>query len=151
MAASKQRSSAKTTAATAAPADPEERSEDQAAADEAFAGGVAVETKNFENAENAETPDIAGPVRGFVDGVTRRTGGEVMEGHFCTIDRTHKGLDSDLADSFGGTDGYGVYVGPAKVGDDGYPELAKVRLRDASSALIVVPYAAITAAEAGRR
>lgn len=86
---------------------------------------------------------------GFVDQMVRRDASDALEGHFVTIDRTHTDVNTDLLPA--GEDGYGVYLSPATTDDDGYPVTANVRLRDATSALVTVPYEALRPADAGRR
>jgi hypothetical protein len=90
-----------------------------------------------------------GPQGGLVDNMTARDRSDVAEGTFCTVDRTHKGVDTDLLPE--GEDGYGVYLEPAVVGKDGYPETAIVRLRDDTHRTIRVPYESLRPAVAGRR
>lgn len=109
-------------------------------------------------AQNADSiPDQRAPTGyggrgvqgGFIDQMTRRDSSDVPEGHFCTVDRTAKGVDTDLLPE--GEDGYGVYLSPGETDKDGYPVTALVRLRDNTNATITVPYAALRPASAGRR
>lgn len=96
----------------------------------------------------------AGPIGGRVDNMTRRSGREPQEGHFVTIDRTHKDVDTDSDEALlsPDVDGYGVFESVAEVGKDGYPETVNVRLRDdTAGALVTVPFDACRPAEAGRR
>lgn len=95
----------------------------------------------------------AGPVEARVDGMTRRSGREVMQGHFCTVDRHADGVEDALKDARADfdRDGYGVYIEPAETDDEGYPTVALVRLRDDTHALIRVPYDALSPAAAGAR
>lgn len=94
-----------------------------------------------------------GPREGRVDGQTRRSGVEVLQGHFCSIDRTAKGVSDELArvGALADRDGYGVYLEPAEVDKDGYPKTALVRLRDDTHAIVTVPYDALRPAQAGGR
>lgn len=98
---------------------------------------------------NAGTAHSKGPQGGFVDGMSRRDASDALEGHYVVIDRTHKGVDEDLLPE--GQDGYGVYVSPASVGDDGYPDVAIVQLRDDSHAIIRVPYESLRPVAGGGR
>lgn len=91
--------------------------------------------------------DSQGVQGGFIDQMTRRDLSDVMEGHFCTVDRTHKDVNTDLLPP--GEDGYGVYESPATTDKDGYPVTANVRLR--SNQLITVPYEALRPAESRGR
>lgn len=84
---------------------------------------------------------------GFIDQMTRRDVNDVMEGHFCTVDRTNKDVNEALLPP--GEDGYGVYESPAVTDEHGYPITANVRLR--SNILITVPYEALRPAEARGR
>jgi hypothetical protein len=97
-----------------------------------------------------------GPVGGRVDSLTRRHDGDVLEGHFCRIDTTDsaakKGLEDVLGKDLDVRDhDYGVYLEPASIDGEGYPDTAKVRLRDDTNALVVVPYSALRPSEAGHR
>lgn len=87
--------------------------------------------------------DAQGVQGGLIDQMTRRDLSDVMEGHFCTVDRTNKDVDASLLPP--GEDGYGVYESPATTDKDGYPVTANVRLR--GNLLITVPYAALRPAE----
>jgi hypothetical protein len=80
--------------------------------------------------------------------MTRRNDGEALQGQFARIDLNHKDVPKDLRES--GRD-YGVYLEPAEVDSDGYPVTARVRLRDATNATVVVPYESLRPAEAGGR
>jgi hypothetical protein len=91
--------------------------------------------------------DAQGVQGGFIDQLTRRDPSDVMEGHFCTVDRTHKGVDESFLPA--GEDGYGVYESPAVTDEHGYPVMATVRLR--SNQLITVPYEALRPAESRGR
>lgn len=95
------------------------------------------------------------PTRGgFVDQLSRRSGADVIEGHFCTIDLNDKGVKQayeqvGLGDHTGS---YGVYLEPLSlVPGTGIPETALVRLRDATNARVQVPYEALSPADAGGR
>lgn len=117
--------------------------------------------ENVSHDENANVADARedagvkgkGPLGGWVDGQTRRSGAEVMTGHFCTVDRTADGVKDELdrvkADS--DRDGYGVFLEAAETDDEGYPKTAIVRLRDDTHAKITVPYKALRPAAAGGR
>jgi hypothetical protein len=103
-----------------------------------------------ENVAEARAPsgvNGVGPVEARVDQLTSRGPGDVLQGHFCTIDRTHKDLSDQVTERLAGVDGYGVYLEPAEIGEDGYPVSALVRLRDDSHAVVQVPYAALRPAE----
>lgn len=106
-------------------------------------------------------PDARAPVGvggrgvqgGVVDNMTRRSAADVMQGHMCTIDRTHDGI-SDQARGLlpEHTDGYGVYLEPASTDENGYPVDAVVILRDSSAgARVTVPYDSLHPAPAGNR
>lgn len=96
---------------------------------------------------------------GFMDQMSARSGGDVYEGHFCTVDLNAKGvkeaykaagLVNDEDDFVGGD--YGVYIEPGTLDkDSGIPVTAVVRLRDATNARVAVPYDALSPAEARGR
>lgn len=88
------------------------------------------------------------PVAGRVDNTTRRSDADPLQGHFVEIDLSHAGVSEEIRDQ-GIT--YGVYLEPAEVGEDGYPVTALVRARDATNALIVVPFEALSPSDAGHR
>lgn len=96
-----------------------------------------------------------GPVGGRVDNLTRRSDADALEGHFVKIDLKNADAAKAIEDVVGGPaddHDYGVYLEPASVDpDSGYPVTAKVRLRDETNGLVVVPYAALRASEAGHR
>lgn len=105
-------------------------------------GGV---TKDGETVANNRGASDTGVQNGFVDQLVREDASQVMEGHFCTVDRNHKGVNSDVLPE--GEDGFGVYLEPATLDKNGYPVTAVVRLRDATNARIVVPYEALRPTE----
>jgi hypothetical protein len=135
----------------------EERAKDQEKLqrDELKAGESGGETKDGPTIAHNRAPVGAreqGVQGGLVDGMTRRDVSDALEGHFVTIDRTHKDLDDKAKDALPEEqDGYGVYLTPAAVDDDGYPTSAVVRLRDDTNALVTVPYDSLRPALAGRR
>jgi hypothetical protein len=96
------------------------------------------------------SPHAPGVQGGFVDQLSARPGqNDVFEGHFCRIDLNANDVPERLVDS--GRD-YGVYLEPAsREPDTGYPLTARVRLRDDSHEVVVVPYAALRPAQAGGR
>ena len=112
-------------------------------------GGVTKDGPTIAHNRVAVSHQSVGVQGGLVDQMTRRSIDDVMEGHFCTVDRTHKDVDTDLLP--GGEDGYGVYLSPATTDEHGYPITANVRLRDATNATITVPYEALRPAEARGR
>lgn len=77
---------------------------------------------------------------GVVDQMTRRSARDVMQGHFCTIDRTHSGIDKDVQEILDGRDGYGVYMEAGEVDAGGFPKTAIVRLHDTTGQTVTVPY-----------
>jgi hypothetical protein len=85
---------------------------------------------------------------GRIDQMTRRDVTDALENHFCTVDRTHKGVNSD--DLPDGQDGYGVYIEPATTDEHGYPTTARVRLHG-ESIFRVFPYDALRPAESRGR
>lgn len=105
------------------------------------------EAKDGPTVAHNRTATNTGVVGGFIDQMTRRDMSDALEGHFCTVDRTHKGVDADLLPA--GEDGYGVYESPATTDKHGYPVTANVRLR--SNRLITVPYDALRPAESRGR
>ena len=114
--------------------------------------GQGGEQKDGNNIADNRTPTGLGGrgvQGGFVDQMVRRDVTDALEGHFVTIDRTHKDVNTDLLPP--GEDGYGVYLSPATVDENGYPVTANVRLQDSSFATVVVPYEALRPSEAGRR
>lgn len=112
-------------------------------------GGVAKDGPSIPDNRTPTGVGGRGVQGGFVDQMSRRDASDVMEGHFCTVDRTHKDVDTNLLPA--GEDGYGVYVEPAVTDENGYPVTATVRLRDNTNRLITVPYEALRPASAGRR
>lgn len=113
--------------------------QEKAQAEQLKAGrhGVAKDGPTLADNRVATGKGQSGVSGGFIDQITRRDVTDCMEGHFCTIDTSHK--DVDLPD---GEDGYGVYVGPAVADDNGYPVTGTVRLHN-SPQLVTVPYEAI--------
>lgn len=101
-------------------------------------GGV---TKDGATVAHNRGASDTGVQNGFVDQLVRKDASQVMEGHFCTVDRNHKDVDEDLLPA--GEDGFGVYFEPATLDGDGYPVTAVVRLRDATNRRLVVPYEAL--------
>lgn len=97
------------------------------------------------------------PLMARVDNMTRRSDEDALEGHFCTIDLSNKDAKAGVEAQIGegnarpGSGDYGVYLEPGAVGEDGYPVTARVQLRDEHAAVVVVPYAALYPAQAGRR
>lgn len=91
---------------------------------------------------------------GFVDQLSRRSGGDALEGHFVTIDLNNKGV-KDAYKQVGledHTGGYGVYLEPASLDPKtGIPETSIVRLRDDTNARVTVPYEALSPAGSGGR
>jgi hypothetical protein len=109
------------------------------------------------NAEEAPAAARAGthtnaPTRGgFMDQLSRRSGRDALEGHYVTIDLSHKDAKQAFEDRFGTDDDgelnwsgdFGVYLEPMlRNPDTGIPETVLVQLRDDSHARIVVPYEA---------
>jgi hypothetical protein len=95
------------------------------------------------------------PTRGgFMDQLSRRNGGDALEGHFVSIDLSDKGVKQayeqvGLQDHTGS---YGVYLEPLSLDPDtGIPQTALVRLRDETNARVQVPYEALSPAESGGR
>lgn len=91
---------------------------------------------------------------GLVDGMSRRSGLEPMEGHFVSVDRTADGVSDQLKEVGANPDrdAYGVYLSPAECDDEtGYPITVNVRLRDDTNALVTVPFDAVSPSEAGHR
>lgn len=94
----------------------------------------------------------AGVQGGLVDQMTRRSAADVMEGHHCTIDRTHSGVSKEAKELMGeGSDGYGVYVEPAETDEKGFPVQASVLLRNSSHARVIVPYDALRPVDLAER
>ena len=97
------------------------------------------------------------PINGRVDNMTRRDDHDVLEGHFCVIDLSNKDAVTGVEELIGdgnarpGSGDYGVYIGPASIGEDGYPVDARVLLRDEHSGQVVVPYKALFPSQAGGR
>lgn len=96
---------------------------------------------------------------GFMDQFSARDGNDPYEGHFVSIDLNADGV-KDAYDAAGLVDDddnlvggdYGVYVEPATLDpESGIPETIVVRLRDATNARVVVPYAAASPAESRGR
>lgn len=86
---------------------------------------------------------------GQVDQLTRRHGEDALTGHFVKIDLNAKGVPDRLKDS--GRD-YGVYLEAASTDPDtGYPVTARVRLRDDTHEVVVVPHDALRPSQAGGR
>lgn len=94
-------------------------------------------------ADNRLPGGNSGVQGGLIDQMTRRDMSDALEGHFCTVDRTHKDVDDKLLPP--GEDGYGVYESPATVDEHGYPLTGIVRLKN--NQLVTVPYEAIRPAE----
>lgn len=91
---------------------------------------------------------------GLVDGMSRRSGREPLEGHFVTVDRTAEGVSDQLKEVGANPDrdAYGVYLSPAETDPNtGYPVTINVRLRDDTNALITVPFESAQPSEAGHR
>lgn len=128
--------------------DAAEQQEKQQAA-ELRAGKSGGETKDGPTVAHNRSARSTGVQNGFIDQMTRRSLADVMEGHFCTVDRTHKDVNTDLLPE--GEDGYGVYLEPASADENGYPITARVRLKDATNAEIVVPYDALRPSESRGR
>ena len=96
---------------------------------------------------------------GFMDQISAREDEYAWEGHYVTIDTDHAGVkkaykeyekvinegrddDAKLSLDLGN---YGVYLKPATVDpESGRPVDVVVRLRDATNALITVPYESLT-------
>lgn len=143
--------------------------QDAAGEDESDAGAehepeAAAEPAPEVNASELPNPAVArskaanlegGPVGGRVDHLTRRSDADALEGHFVKIDLNNADAAKAIEDVVGGPaddHDYGVYLEPASVDpEDGYPLTAKVRLRDETNGLVVVPYAALRQSEAGHR
>jgi hypothetical protein len=98
-------------------------------------------------------------VNGFVDQMSRQDGSQPFEGHFVSVDLNGDGVKEayeaaglvDDDDNFVAGD-YGVYIEPATLDKEtGLPVTGVVRLRDATNARVVVPYAALRPAEARGR
>ena len=127
----------------------EERVEEQEKrqAEELKAGqnGTAKDGPTLAHNRAPESGPNSGVQGGHVDQWTRRDMSDALEGHFVTVDRNHK--DVDLPD---GHDGYGVFVEVATVGEDTYPETARVRFRG-ETITHVFPYEALQPAEARGR
>jgi hypothetical protein len=88
---------------------------------------------------------------GFMDNMSRRSGADALEGHYVTIDMSHKGV-AETYEALGITDkagNFGIYTEVGSVRDDGtgIPETAVVRLRDATHSVVTVPYEALSPAE----
>jgi hypothetical protein len=92
---------------------------------------------------------------GFMDQMSARSAQDAFEGHFVNIDLNNKDVQKAY-ESVRGLDGhtgaYGVYVEPQlRDSETGIPLTAAVRLRDETNALVVVPYDALTRADARGR
>jgi hypothetical protein len=148
--------------------DPRKRLEKQAteqekARDEALAAGAKAKA---DPAQESDVPaakrtgrEDEKTVNGFVDQMSRQHGGQPFEGHFVSVDLSDKGAiegykASGLVDDDDNpvAGDYGVYIEPGQLDKEtGLPVTAVVRLRDATNARVVVPYAALRPAEARGR
>lgn len=148
VAAAEARDIAEADVATGVPSDDTISEQEQAQRDQLKAGlnGVAKDGPTVAHNRNVGA-NAQGVQNGFIDQMTRRDLSDALEGHFCTVDRTHKDVDEALLPA--GEDGYGVYESPATTDEHGYPVTANVRLR--SNQLITVPYEALRPAEARGR
>lgn len=127
------------------------KAQDKAQADQLKAGesgGVTKQGKTLAHNRAPESGPGSGVQGGRVDNWTRRDASDALEGHFVTVDRTHKDVDTDLLPD--GQDGFGVFIEVASVGSDTYPETARVRFRNETISH-VFPYAALRPAEARGR
>lgn len=103
-------------------------------------------------------PRREGPVRGFVDAMSKRDDSDALEGHFVTIDADNadakRAVEAVVGeDNFGqGRADYGVFFNVLTRGDDGYPDMVQVQLRDEHAAFVTVPYESLSpAGQGGRR
>ncbi len=93
-------------------------------------------------------------IGGHIDNVSRRSSEDALEGHFVSIDLSDKGVkegykNAGLEDHRGD---YGVFQAVGGVDPEtGIPETVLVRLRDATNAVVTVPYEACRPAEARGR
>lgn len=144
VAARETRDVAEADVATGVPSDDTISAQEKAQAEQLKAGqnGVAKDGPTVAHNRGTGSND-QGVQNGFVDQLTRRSLDDALEGHFCTVDRTHKGVDENQLPA--GQDGYGVYESPATTDEHGYPVTANVRLR--SNVLITVPYEALRTVE----
>lgn len=130
--------------ASAVPSDETISEQEKAQAEQLKAGQNGVAKDGPTVAHNRSTGANAQGVQGgFIDQMSRRDMSDALEGHFCTVDRTHKDVDENQLPP--GEDGFGVYESPAVTDEDGYPVTANVRLR--GNVLITVPYEALRPAE----
>lgn len=130
----------------------EQAKEQEKAQAESLKAGANIPAKDADNIAAARAPvgkGGNGVQGGLVDQMTRRDVSDVMEGQFCTVDRTHKDVDENMLPA--GEDGYGIYRGPATTDEHGYPVTAQVDLRDSSFASITVPYEALRPVSEFRR
>lgn len=148
VAAREQKDADEAATATTTPSDDTISEQEKAQAEQLKAGQNGVAKDGATVAQNRSTgSNDAGVQGGFIDQMTRRDMSDALEGHFCTVDRTHKDVDENLLPA--GEDGYGVYESPAVTDENGYPVTANVRLRDNS--LITVPYEALRPSESRGR
>lgn len=109
-------------------------------------------TKESPDVEAApiERPDNA--VVGRVDNTTARSGADALTGHFVNIDTSDAAVKKEYEDkNLASHQSYGVFLEAGDTNKDGWPETVVVRLRDDTNALVTVPYAALSRAEAGGR
>jgi hypothetical protein len=148
--------------------DPRKRLEDQAKAQEKTQADLLARGAKAKK-DPAQESDVPAAKRtgrvdektqnGFMDQMTVRDGNDPYEGHFVSIDLNADGVKDSyeaagLLDDDGnfGAGDYGVYIEPATLDpESGIPETIVVRLRDATMARVVVPYAACSPAEARGR
>lgn len=93
-----------------------------------------------------------------VDSMNRRSDADALHGHFVSIDLSNKKAKDAVETVIGegnarfGNGDYGVLLQSGELDSNGYPLTGVVMLRDDNNpAQVVVPYDALSPAEAGRR
>jgi hypothetical protein len=98
----------------------------------------------------AGTPTVLGKM----DNMSVRSNDDALEGHFVTIDANADGVEEafEAAGLEEHNGYYGVYLYPASTDTEtGVPDMAVVRLRDDTNALVKVPYESLSRGAAGGR
>jgi hypothetical protein len=122
---------------------------DEKKAAEARAKRAEVDPASVRAGGALDSPHAPGAQGGLVDQLSSRGDGDALTGHFVKIDLNADGVPERLVES--GRD-YGVYLEPASVDPDtGYPLTARVRLRDDTHEVVVVPHDSLRPAVAGGR